>query len=276
MNKNKIQDFLVEKRGYLKKNALEVAKALWKQDSKFISKSKEELKKDLIQIKEVQQALRKASVIEVSLHEQKLIDIYHEIIKERNKPKRVLFFDIETSPNLVFSWNIGRKISLTHDNIINERAIICISYKWGHEDVVHSLSWNKGDDSKMLKQFSEIMNSADIVIGHNSDNFDIKWIRTRCLFYGIELKCKFNAIDTLKLSRQGFKFNSNRLDYISKFLGNTGKKATGYDLWKSIVLENNKQAMNTMVDYCENDVLILEDVYTKLQKFVPEKKFKFN
>lgn len=28
-----------------------------------------------------------------------------------------LFFDIETSPNIVFSWNIGRDISIDYENI---------------------------------------------------------------------------------------------------------------------------------------------------------------
>ena len=41
---------------------------------------------------------------------------------------RRLYFDCETSPNIVYSWRIGYKIELSHDSIIEERRIICISY----------------------------------------------------------------------------------------------------------------------------------------------------
>ena len=96
-----------------------------------------------------------------------------------------LFFDIETSPNIVFSWNIGRDISIDYENILNERAIICICYKWENDKKIHHLTWNKGDDKKMIQEFARIIDSADEVIGHNSDRFDVKWVRTRALFHKI-------------------------------------------------------------------------------------------
>ena len=161
-----------------------------------------------------------------------------------------LFFDIETSPNIVTSWNIGYKINLSHDNIIQERSIICICWKWEGENKVHSLSWNKGNDKKMLIEFAKVMNSADETIGHNSDNYDEKWIRTRCIFHGISLIPDFQRIDTLKLSRKGFRFNCNKLDYIAQYLG-LGKKLDtgGFGLWKDIVLKNSNSAMKKMIDY---------------------------
>jgi DNA polymerase elongation subunit (family B) len=275
MNKRIIEQFLIDKVGYLKKSQLEVAKALWRLDNKNIAKNKEELKKDLEQIKVVQQALRKASVIETSIHEQNLLDIYREIVQEKNKPKKVLFFDLEVSPNLVFSWGIGHKVSLNHENIVDERKIICVSWKFEGSNKVSSLEWKPNDDKDLVTKFAEIFNSADIVIGQNSDNFDIKWLRTRCLVHNVPLKVKVNSIDTLKMARQGFRFNTNRLDYMSKFIGNEGKKETSFGLWKDIVLYNDKKAMKTMVNYCENDIIILEQVYNKLKPYCKTKKFSY-
>ena len=40
-----------------------------------------------------------------------------------------LFWDIETSPGLDYSWRCGYKINISSDNIVREPAIICISYK---------------------------------------------------------------------------------------------------------------------------------------------------
>ena len=276
MNKKVVEQFLTSKRGYLKKSPLETAKAIWKiSDKHSLPKNKEELKKELVEIAKIQSALRKAVVIENSVFEDELIDLYHQIIEEKSKPKKVLFFDLEVSPNTVFTWNVGRKISINHESIINERKIICVCWKFEGSDKVHSLEWNHNDDKELVKKFSEIFNSADIVIGQNSDNFDIKWLRTRCLFHKIPLKVKVNSIDTLKMDRQSFRFNTNRLDYMSKFLGNEGKTETSFGLWKDIVLYNDKKAMKTMVDYCKNDIVILEQVYNKLKPYCKERKFKF-
>lgn len=183
-----------------------------------------------------------------------------------------LFFDIETSPNLVFSWNVGYDIRIDYDNIIKERAIICICYKYEGEDKVHSLSWDKGDDEKMLRKFVDVINDADEVIGHNSDKFDVKWVRTRCIFHGIYMDHNIKSIDTLKAARGKFKFNSNKLDYIGKYLGMGQKMDTGgFSLWKDIVLKNDRKALKKMVDYCKQDVILLEGIFKKINPYIPVK-----
>ena len=190
------------------------------------------------------------------------------------KPKRLLY-DIETSPNIVFSWNIGRKCYLDMENIIKERAIICISYKWEDEKEVHCLTWDKGNDKEMLKKFVKILDSADETVTHNGDNYDLKWVRARCLFYGIPAPVKVNSIDTLKMARAQFRLNSNKLNYIAQFLG-LGKKVDtgGFNLWKEICLDNSKEAMDKMVEYCMGDVELLEKVYKVLRNYSPVRAFK--
>jgi hypothetical protein len=187
----------------------------------------------------------------------------------KQKIKR-LYFDIEISPNVVYSWNTGYNIKIDPENIVTERAIICICYKWEDEKKVHYLTWDKGNDKKLLKEFIEIINSADEVVGHNSDKFNIKWVRTRCLYHRIPAMPKYKSIDTLKLSKSQFKFNSNKLDYISKYLGFGGKIKTSYDLWKRI-MNNDQKALDQMVRYCKKDVLILEEVYKSIQLYSPHK-----
>lgn len=185
--------------------------------------------------------------------------------------RRRLYFDCEVSPNIGFFWQPGHKISINYDNIIKERAIICICYKWEGEKKIHSLTWNKGDDKKMLQAFIKVANQASELVGHNSDRFDITWVRTRCLFHSIPVMPNYTSIDTLKAARSKFRFNSNRLDYIGKFLGVGQKIHTGFDLWKTIVLDNNTKAMNKMVKYCKQDVKLLEDIFGKLNNYLPPK-----
>lgn len=187
------------------------------------------------------------------------------------KRKR-LYFDIETSPNIGFFWTAGFKLNISTESIIKERAIICICYKWEEDKITHSLNWDsKQNDKKMLQDFIKVANEADELVGHNGDKFDLAWIRTRCLFHRIEMFPNYTTIDTLKVARSKFKFNSNKLNYIAKYLGIGQKIHTEYDLWKDIVLNKDKEAMDKMIKYCKMDVILLEKVYKELSLHIPAK-----
>jgi uncharacterized protein YprB with RNaseH-like and TPR domain len=189
----------------------------------------------------------------------------------RTNRKR-LFFDIETSPNIGLFWEAGYKKNIDYSNIIKERAIICICYKWEDSKEVGYLTWDsKQCDKKMLQKFIDIANSADQLVGHNGDRFDLAWIRTRCLFHRIDMFPTYTTIDTLKVSRSKFKFNSNKLDYIAKYLGMGKKIKTEFGLWKDIVLNKDKAAMTKMIKYCQQDVKLLEKVYKELSVHLSSK-----
>lgn len=193
-------------------------------------------------------------------------------MKQPKKPHKRLFLDIETSPNIGFFWQPGYKLSISHDNIIKERAIICIAWKWAGRPRVYCRTWDKNQcDKALLEEFVEVMHSADEVVTHNGDRFDITWIRTRCLKHGIPMSPDFVSIDTLKSARSKFRFNSNQLDYIAKFLGLGQKKPTGFGLWRDITLKNDKSALRKMVEYCKHDVKLLEWVWDRLNQYVPAK-----
>lgn len=123
----------------------------------------------------------------------------------------------------------------------------------------------------MLQEFVKVLNQADELVGHNGDKFDLAYIRTRCLYHGIELQPNFTTIDTLKIARSKFKFNSNKLDYIARFLGLGKKIKTDFDLWKDIALHNDQKALDKMVKYCKMDVILLEQVYNQLKSHTQSK-----
>lgn len=182
--------------------------------------------------------------------------------------KKRLFFDIETSFNITWTWRTGKQY-VSADQIIHERAIICICWKWEGEDKVHSLTWDRNQsDEKMLRSFIKELNKANEVIAHNGDKFDIKWLRTRCLKHRIEMFPSYQSLDTLKLVRDSFNLNSNKLNYIAEFLGLEGKMETGgSDLWKNVILKNDQVSLDKMVEYCKKDVKVLEAVYHEIKNY---------
>jgi uncharacterized protein YprB with RNaseH-like and TPR domain len=190
----------------------------------------------------------------------------------KGSTRRRLFFDIETSPNIGLFWQAGYKKNIDYSNIIQERAIICICYKWEDEKQVYALQWDsRQSDKKMLIDFIKVANQAVEMVGHNGDKFDLAWIRTRCVFHRIDMFPKYLTIDTLKVARAKFKFNSNKLDYIAEYLGLGNKIKTEFGLWKDILLRKDKVAMEKMVKYCKKDVTLLEDVFKILNPHIEPK-----
>jgi uncharacterized protein YprB with RNaseH-like and TPR domain len=190
----------------------------------------------------------------------------------KGSTRRRLFFDIETSPNIGLFWQAGYKKNIDYSNIIQERAIICICYKWEDEKQVYSLQWDsRQSDKKMLIDFIKVANKAVEMVGHNGDKFDLAWIRTRCVFHRIDMFPKYVTIDTLKVARAKFRFNSNKLDYIAEYLGLGNKIKTEFGLWKDILLRKDKVAMEKMVKYCKKDVTLLEDVFKILNPHIEPK-----
>lgn len=177
-----------------------------------------------------------------------------------------LFLDLEVSPNIGYFWQSGYDLKIPYHNIKVERAIICACYKWADESKVKFLTWEKGDDKAMLKALAPVLADADEVVTHNGDRFDLPWVRTRALFHKVRIDDRFASCDTLKVARHKYKFNSNRLDYLGRFLGLGTKIHNPPDLWDR-VMQGEKKALADMVTYCKQDVLLLEAVHGKLMDF---------
>lgn len=182
------------------------------------------------------------------------------------KPIRRLFWDIETSPNVVLAFRAGYDVTINHDSIVEERKVICIGYKWEGERKVTVLRWDKNQcDKSMLTKFIAVANEADELVAHFGDRFDMPWFRTRCLLHGLEPLPAYKTIDTKAWASKYFYFNSNKLDYLSTVLGHGGKLHTEFSLWKNILMKNCQKSLDYMCRYCGVDVLKLEKVYHDLK-----------
>lgn len=197
-----------------------------------------------------------------------------------------LFYDIETSPAIGTFWSAGWNKTISHKDIVINPAIICVCYKWENEDKIYSLEWDEGNDYTLVKKFVKVMQKSDEIVAHNGSGFDQPWIRQRALFHNIPMSYHINEMDTLKLARKraghGFKFQSNTLDYIARYLGLGKKIKTTFDLWYDITIPcflpgvkpmsaQYDKALNDMVKYCKMDVVVLEKVYHRLKPYVPMK-----
>lgn len=214
-------------------------------------------------------------VFNLSQKEDTILNWMREIAKEANLraadyPVKRLFFDIETSFYVGWFWRPSWKASIGPHQIIQDKKIICIGYKWQYEDRVHMLKWDKDQDEKvMLRKFMKVLGEADEIIGHNGDKFDLKYLRTRCIQEGILMFPKYRTLDTLLKARRYFNFPSNKLGEIAKFLKVPQEKQNvDYTLWTDVVLKKDKKALKKMCNYCAQDVIVLESIFEKMCPYI--------
>ncbi len=181
-----------------------------------------------------------------------------------------LVFDLEVSPAVVWIWKCGYGINVPTSNLIEEPKVICISFKWEGEKKTHHLQWDRNqNDRAMLAKFVPIMQDAGVIVGHNSDGFDIKWLRTRCLYHRLPCPPNFVTIDTWKQAKSAFRFQGNGLKYIARFLQLKKQKIVTQEnagLWQDVVFKKSAKALKEMIKYCDRDVDVTMEVY---EAFIP-------
>lgn len=183
---------------------------------------------------------------------------------------KILLYDLETSFIETRTFSLYPN-SIPHENITKDWNILSFSYKWLFEDGVHSFyltpeEAKEGNDERIVKELWKLFDQADITVAHNLVKFDNRKSNARFLRWGLGLPSPYKMIDTLQQARKMFALTSNRLDYIAKFLGMDGKIENSKGLWHR-VMKGDEEAMKQMVEYNEQDVKVLEEVYLKLRPY---------
>lgn len=180
---------------------------------------------------------------------------------------KIICWDIETSPIIANTWSLYPKY-LSHDNILQDWFIISGAWKEVGKDKVHSVAISEvGDDLAVVTKLREVLASADVIVHHNGDKFDIKKFNTRLIYHNLPPLPKVPTVDTLKEVKKVAAFSSNRLDYLGKMLLGHGKIHVGFDLWLD-VMKGSKKALREMVEYNKVDVIRLEEFYLRLRPYM--------
>lgn len=186
---------------------------------------------------------------------------------------KVLFYDIETAPNLAYVWG------QYDQNVVQqyrEWYIMCFSYKWEGQKAAKVIALPDFDlygedpenDREVVQALWDLFDEADVVIAHNGDKFDMKKANARFIVHDMGPPTPVHQIDTLKASRRYFQFNSNKLDNLGTHLSLGNKVTTGgFALWEGCMNGDGK-AWNTMKKYARQDVDLLADLYYRLRPWM--------
>ena len=188
---------------------------------------------------------------------------------------KILLLDIENCPSAGWFYDLWKEGNIV--GTIKSWYILSIAWKWLGEKKFHVKALvdyprykkDKEDDRRLVQDIWTLLDEADIVVGHNSDRFDLRKINARFLKHGLTPPTPYKTVDTLKVARRHFAMDSNRLNDIGKYLG-VGSKLphTGFKLWEDC-MKGDKKAWVLMKRYNIQDVVLLEKVYMKLRQWSP-------
>lgn len=182
---------------------------------------------------------------------------------------KILYIDIETAPNVVYTWGLfNQNVGL--DQIVQSGHTLCYAAKWEDEsEVVFSSTYHDGDDN-MVASVWKLLDEADIVIHYNGRKFDMPILNKEFIKHGLQPPTPYQQVDLLETARRRFKFVSNKLDYVSQFLGLDSKvQHKGMSLWSGCMAGNDED-WELMKEYNIQDVRMLPDLYKALLPWIQD------
>jgi predicted RNA-binding Zn-ribbon protein involved in translation (DUF1610 family) len=185
---------------------------------------------------------------------------------------RTAYIDIETAPTLGYVWRLWETDVLS---VEKNWYIICFTVKWENgKTLTYALpdfkryKKNKEDDCELVRALWEVVNNADLIIAHNGDEFDLKKANARFIYHRLSPPPPYKTVDTLKVARKYFQFDSNKLDELGSYL-RLGKKVHtgGFKLWRDCI-SGDMKSWAKMKKYNRQDVILLEKVYKKMRGWI--------
>lgn len=194
-------------------------------------------------------------------------------IQEKKTPK-IVSFDLEVSPAVGYfyppTWDTRilklkerQKLMSFAYQVVGQKKItsLCLADMPGYKK-------NPFDDKKLVEELHKVMSDADILLGQNSDRFDIKMANYFFIRNDLKPIPPARTIDTLKIAKKYFRFPNNSLDMLGEELGVGNKtKVKHSDIWYDCFIEQDKKMWKKMNKYCEQDVRMTTEVYLKMRAF---------
>lgn len=167
---------------------------------------------------------------------------------------RIGYFDIETDGlyadfGTMLSWCVKEKDGPIVYSMITKDELFNGTY-----------------DKRLVEGLIEELSNYDVIVGYNSTNFDMPFVRAKALHYDLPFlsygdlyhwDLYFTVKSKLRLTRKS-------LDNACDYLGIKGKTPIDKDVWRAAKYGDVK-ALELVNEHCMGDVTILEKLHDKLE-----------
>lgn len=172
---------------------------------------------------------------------------------------KILLWDIE-STHLKADW----------------ATLLCIGWKWYQDPEVHVPSimdykgWQKDvtDDRKLVTEFHKVLMEADMIVTYFGKGFDMKMIQSKFLEYGLPVLPNIPHVDLFFTVKANMTLSRKSMDNVARYLDlDNEKNHVAGKIWKR-AMAGHADAIKYVIEHCRMDVLVLEELYTKLSPLV--------
>ncbi len=152
--------------------------------------------------------------------------------------------------------------------------ICCISFKISNSTVLRDIK-DVVEEKSMLLDFVDLLKTdyaktIPVIVGHNINNFDIRFIWQRCICLGVKLPGWFprdpkpwgnDTFDTMTAwaGQRGFV----GLDTLAKYLGLEGKSGVDGSMVAGMWAEGKH---NEIAEYCMDDVRLTKAIHEQMMR----------
>ena len=175
-----------------------------------------------------------------------------------SKP-RILVFDIETTH---LKPDFG--------------TVLCIGYKWFGESKTKVLSItdypefakDPTNDKPLVKDFLKIMQEADVFVTYFGKGFDVKYIQSKCLEYGLGIVPNTAHVDLFFAVKGNMALSRKSLGNVGLYLRlDASKTPLDGRIWKR-AMTGHAPSIKYIVKHCYSDVDLTAELYEKLRPIV--------
>lgn len=197
----------------------------------------------------------------------------------KGRTPRTLYIDIETSYAVGTFWG-GRMWKVDILDVVQESMPIMVGYMWQGDKKARSFCLKdfKGykpglfniNDKELIEKAWPLLNEADLVIGQNSQSFDVRILMARFWHYGMPPPAGFAQEDTKRNAKKVFYLSSYKLSNMTKFRGIRQKiDPGGKRAWDDVLLHG--RGWEEMSKYCRNDVEITKELHESMSGYIKPK-----
>jgi uncharacterized protein YprB with RNaseH-like and TPR domain len=126
------------------------------------------------------------------------------------------------------------------------------------------------NDKWIVRDLSRLVDEADMLVHHYGDGFDLPFLRTRALYWGLMPPGQIRTVDTWKVASRNLRMASNRLKALCEFLNSEdGQKddSVSFDEWQ-LASHGDSKTITDILEYNIQDVYALEELYLNLRPVI--------
>src|SRR5574343_334685 len=189
------------------------------------------------------------------------------------RPPKILVFDIECTGMILESYGLYNQ-NHSHKDIIEDWSLLSYAAWFVGEESIHYMdgrySADYRDDRQIVEGLHYLLSQADIVIGHNSDKFDLKKFNAKSEKYQLPDLPPFTQYDTIKMLKSKYALASFSLEYAAKYFDLKERKS-GHGKFPGKALfdeckRGNMKAWEELELYNKQYVRVTWELFSRLAK----------